>query len=1092
MDKKDIDDDDDIDEGGYNKHKKQSKKNPSKSIKPIGKQQETFSQTCPTGTYVPGVGCVTQVVTQITTATCRSGLIGDFFWGSVPVNPCPGGWQVDYPIRTAAIINNQITWYFCIDELDVGGMTTENYFSSVYDCGGYQAYQTQSIIFSTTNRYLVYSYCSGYGEMIEASPIPTTTDATKNLCASVRGTISSVKSIEIFSAICPNGYTGTAPSCIDINECSIGSSGCSQGCENTNGGFYCYCSTGYKLNANGKTCDLIDPCANNNCQGSCVASGTLYECKCPSGYRLNVDGKSCDLIDPCENNNCQGSCVSSGTSYECKCPTGYRLNVDGKSCDLIDPCENNNCEDSCVATGSSYECKCPTGYRLNVDGKSCDFIDPCENNNCQGSCVSSGTSYECKCPTGYRLNVDGKSCDFIDPCENNNCEDSCVASGTSYECKCPTGYRLNVDEKSCDLIDPCENNSCEGSCIVTGSTHYCQCPSGYILASNGYGCVDIDECLSKESNLCDLNTVCENKNGSYLCKCNPPEYSYSSQFTCEPKPIITNFYQKPSISNVFIVKGFNFAEFNTKITVGEMICQYILGNDSFVECSSGEGKEVFGNVLVEANDLLSDPFNFIGAPFIVGYSHSPPTLGGDLITITGRNFPTLGSIQILVNSVKCSIIELTSKEQIICNIGEGSGSFNYIRLFNDSVTNTDTMYLTYANPIISSTSKVYLNGGILTIFGSNFGVSSKSLATLAIGNKHCKNVEIKSHSELTCELEPSLVAYTLLIDLVVDGLPVANDNYFTYSRLEDVGCPLDCSDNGDCTINGCVCKEGKTGISCNETAVEIEPIPPIVDIPSIDIGSNNSESGYGYKVSIIRIEELDFNDKVLVSIDLLQSKWGLRSSTNQWTFNITLENQSYLEATFEYFKQSRNITFSSNSFIIPSESLKLSFKTQNWPFIRKLDSLRIVVATETLLLNDDVKECSIDQPIVSRNSYHLYTTTKNPETGMFTRFVSYASIDGHPAIAHIESLDSPSRTTLIIGISVPYFRNESLIDPDFGMLLNVNNKPTGTCEHEKSVNWKLATGVSIGGAAAVAMAGVGAYVIRDRKKKKQFNSMLNK
>ena len=40
----------------------------------------------------------------------------------------------------------------------------------------------------------------------------------------------------------------------DINECSKGTHGCSNGCTNTVGSYLCYCPTGYELDASLKTC----------------------------------------------------------------------------------------------------------------------------------------------------------------------------------------------------------------------------------------------------------------------------------------------------------------------------------------------------------------------------------------------------------------------------------------------------------------------------------------------------------------------------------------------------------------------------------------------------------------------------------------------------------------------------------------------------------------------------------------------------------------------------------------------------------------------------------------------------------------------
>lgn len=41
---------------------------------------------------------------------------------------------------------------------------------------------------------------------------------------------------------------------LDINECTSGVAGCSQGCDNKDGGFNCECEFGYTLDDDRKTC----------------------------------------------------------------------------------------------------------------------------------------------------------------------------------------------------------------------------------------------------------------------------------------------------------------------------------------------------------------------------------------------------------------------------------------------------------------------------------------------------------------------------------------------------------------------------------------------------------------------------------------------------------------------------------------------------------------------------------------------------------------------------------------------------------------------------------------------------------------------
>ena len=42
---------------------------------------------------------------------------------------------------------------------------------------------------------------------------------------------------------------------LDINECQIAINNCSELCINTNGSFYCQCTTGYLLSTDNKTCN---------------------------------------------------------------------------------------------------------------------------------------------------------------------------------------------------------------------------------------------------------------------------------------------------------------------------------------------------------------------------------------------------------------------------------------------------------------------------------------------------------------------------------------------------------------------------------------------------------------------------------------------------------------------------------------------------------------------------------------------------------------------------------------------------------------------------------------------------------------------
>ena len=90
----------------------------------------------------------------------------------------------------------------------------------------------------------------------------------------------------------------------DINECATNSGGCSQGCNNTDGSFHCFCDDGYDLSDDGRTCRDINECLmdTHNCQQVCVNTDGGFRCECDQGYQLNADRATCSgasFIIPC-------------------------------------------------------------------------------------------------------------------------------------------------------------------------------------------------------------------------------------------------------------------------------------------------------------------------------------------------------------------------------------------------------------------------------------------------------------------------------------------------------------------------------------------------------------------------------------------------------------------------------------------------------------------------------------------------------------------------------------------------------------------------------------------------------------------------
>ncbi|NXI74635.1 MATN4 protein, partial [Anseranas semipalmata] len=159
-------------------------------------------------------------------------------------------------------------------------------------------------------------------------------------------------------------------------------------------------------------CSIVE----HRCDHFCINTPGSYVCRCKQGYILNADQKTCSIVDYCalDNQGCQHECVNTEDSYYCRCHPGYILNPDKRTCRRPDYCalQDHGCEQECVNTDDSYFCRCQEGFRLNPDKKTCKNKDVCNSvdHGCEHVCVNTDNSYICQCYEGFVLREDEKTC----------------------------------------------------------------------------------------------------------------------------------------------------------------------------------------------------------------------------------------------------------------------------------------------------------------------------------------------------------------------------------------------------------------------------------------------------------------------------------------------------------------------------------------------------------------------------------------------------------------------------------------------------------------------------------------------------------
>ncbi|XP_014673762.1 PREDICTED: fibrillin-1-like [Priapulus caudatus] len=265
----------------------------------------------------------------------------------------------------------------CINDLDVH-LNAETC-AEVNECAGVNNCPTHATCTDDSQGY----HCDcGIGFIRDGtvcSDVDECASSELNTCHASRGVCINV--VGSFQCSCYVGYTGSQ--CSDVNECLMQPSVCQHAdtCVNTDGSFTCDCSTGYSLLANGNTCININECVigTHTCTQLCDDWPGSYTCGCMPGYRLESNLRDCAVVVACntsQGEQCLDDCVVIDGQATCVCtdPT-TQLADDGMSCidknECVSPAPVCGVNAICVDKTSGFECNCLDGWELAADTVNC-------------------------------------------------------------------------------------------------------------------------------------------------------------------------------------------------------------------------------------------------------------------------------------------------------------------------------------------------------------------------------------------------------------------------------------------------------------------------------------------------------------------------------------------------------------------------------------------------------------------------------------------------------------------------------------------------------------------------------------------------
>ncbi|KAF2078105.1 hypothetical protein CYY_000576 [Polysphondylium violaceum] len=446
-------------------------------------------------------------------------------------------------------------------------------------------------------------------------------------------------------------------------------------------------------------------------------------------------------------------------------------------------------------------------------------------------------------------------------------------------------------------------------------------------------------------------------------------------------------------------------------------------------------------------------------------------------------------------------------------------------------------------PTIDLVNGTFINseGGLITIYGTNFGNNTSSAIVDFINPKapqedpyECK-VSFKNDTMIVCEVSSISKEDNIILNTrVTIGSQTNEKDYFYVIEQPPISSncygasDVECQGNGKCVNGYCLCNTGYIGLFCQQTISTSKPdvILPEPDVKEPSTTFGNEKSTVDFKVSVIELREIDFKGQLVKSTTPV---WTLSSSQPEKEYvyssgfetktNIILQNnkkkllgaedhppqatpqESKLVVTMNLFQESQVVEFANTSIQVEPGSIKYTVQINGYPFSSALNYLQVVFGIQALPSQPVIDACApLNNSVVETDPNiadikWLQMTRGN--SYMVGKILNRALVDNKIVYSQFHHQVSGDNSVNIIA-NLPYFKTSATLDPNFSAMLDVTSDsklPTSNeCQEAsagKDNGWKIATGVSVGAAVAIASAIAGVMFYKKWQVKKQFHKDLN-
>ncbi|KAM9995224.1 hypothetical protein ACTFIY_001419 [Dictyostelium cf. discoideum] len=319
---------------------------------------------------------------------------------------------------------------------------------------------------------------------------------------------------------------------------------------------------------------------------------------------------------------------------------------------------------------------------------------------------------------------------------------------------------------------------------------------------------------------------------------------------------------------------------------------------------------------------------------------------------------------------------------------------------------------------------------------------------------------------------------------------------------------------GYCSSTGCICYSPWIGTTCTSQIIivpqpSINTTKPDVEIPTDGNGQSsetNSEESqkmiFKSLISLVSLRELDFNNKEVNNYKFDQWIYTpISQFKNQYFTTISNTN---ITATLEWFNQSTLIQFANQNLTMNPSSIKYTIEITKYQFKSSLNQLQLVMEASLTTNSNDI--CSLNQfGNTSTGDDSNYLKIQIENHSLYGRFIKRAIIDNNVKSISNVLLDSSlnvidgssSSLQSFIGITIPYYSNSIIVDPDFSVLIDsksASDEDNSVCTKNNSgLTTAQLAGIIVGSIAFAAVIIIGViYIIIKKNKQKKFVDSVNK